>query len=66
MAEVDTRREYLSIAEVAHILGVSRRTVERKLDAGELSAAKLGKQRTSLVRIPSAALRAFVGEDDAA
>ena len=38
MSLIDAQRRLLSITEVAERLGVSRRTVERKIGAGELPA----------------------------
>jgi excisionase family DNA binding protein len=47
---------YLSAEGVATALGVSRRTIHRLVDAGELSALRVGRQR----RIPQSELDAFV------
>ena len=48
MSLIDVQPRLLSIAEVAERLGVSRRTVERKIRAGELPALQLGGPRTPL------------------
>lgn len=47
---------YLSAEVVATALGVSPRTIHRLVEAGELSALRVGRQR----RIPQAELDAFV------
>lgn len=48
MSLIDVQRRLLSITEVAERLGVSRRTVERKIRAGELPALQLGGPRTPI------------------
>ena len=48
MSLIDVQPRLLSIAEVAERLGVSRRTVERKIRGGELPALQLGGPRTPL------------------
>lgn len=48
--------KFYSVAEVATILSVSRRTVSRFIDAGELPARKIGKAW----RISNADLEAFI------
>jgi len=63
--------EYLSIAEVALMLGVSPATVRRKIEAGDLPAVRLGGPGFA-VRIPRAGLEAWLAahrtedHDDAA
>lgn len=44
--------------EVAKLLGVSVRTVQRRIKAGELSASRIGR----LVRISDPSLRLFLAE----
>jgi excisionase family DNA binding protein len=56
------QRAYLSISEVAAELGVSRLTVRRKIETGELPATQLGGPGSS-IRIPAEALRAWLWGD---
>jgi excisionase family DNA binding protein len=46
MSIVDVQRRPLTIDKVAECLGVTRRTVERKIRAGELPALQLGGKQT--------------------
>lgn len=39
-----TRREYLTVAEVASIIGISPETVRRLARSGQLPATRFGKQ----------------------
>jgi excisionase family DNA binding protein len=59
MSLIDVQRRLLTIDEVAQRLGVSRRTVQRKIAAGELPALGLGGRR-SPVRIDEAELEAWL------
>lgn len=47
--------EYLSIADAAHILGMSTKTVRRLIAHGDLAAVRFGKRT---MRIPVTALDA--------
>lgn len=58
-------REYpamLSTDQVAEVVGVSSRTVRTWLASGEIKAVKLSQGRTGRVRVPRAALVAFLAE----
>jgi excisionase family DNA binding protein len=55
MATVEHGRPFLSIAEVAVLLGVSAPTVRRKVADGDLPAVQLGGPGTS-IRVPRKAL----------
>ena len=50
--------KHYSPQEVAKLLGISVRTVLRRINAGELSASRIGR----LLRISDASLRAFLAE----
>jgi excisionase family DNA binding protein len=50
--------KYYSPQEVAKLLGVSVRTVLRRIKSGELSASRIGR----LLRISDPSIRAFVAE----
>jgi excisionase family DNA binding protein len=45
---IDVQRRLLTVDQVAERLGVSRRTVERKIAAGEIPALRLGGRRSPL------------------
>jgi excisionase family DNA binding protein len=51
---------YLKVAEVASELGCSEATVRRRIRAGELPAVRLGDSPNSGVRVPAAALKAWL------
>ncbi len=51
---------YLTVAEVAAELRCSEPTIRRRIRAGELPAVKLGTGRNSSIRIPRAALDAWL------
>jgi excisionase family DNA binding protein len=53
------QRHLLTLDQVAERLGVSRRTVERKIAAGEIPALRLGGARSPL-RIDEAELEAWL------
>lgn len=53
---------FLSVAEVAKVLGVSPPTVRKMIERNELRAVKWGNKRQS-VRIPLDALNQFLGLD---
>lgn len=48
MSVSDVQRRLLTLDEVAQRLGVSRRTVERHVAAGEIPALQLGGPRTAI------------------
>lgn len=50
--------KYYSPQEVARLLGVSVRTVLRRIKAGELAASRIGR----LLRVSHPSLRAFLVE----
>ncbi len=54
MGELDVR--FLTVAEVAELVRVSRMTVYRLVQAGELPAVRVGKS----YRVPEAAVDAFL------
>jgi excisionase family DNA binding protein len=58
-------RQLLSVAQVAHELGVSTPTVRRRIRSGELPAVQLGGKRCAL-RVDRAELEAWLyqGKDD--
>jgi excisionase family DNA binding protein len=51
---------YLRVSEVASELGCSEATVRRRIRAGDLPAVRLGDSPNSGVRIPVAALQAWL------
>jgi excisionase family DNA binding protein len=53
-------RAYLSVQEVAAELGICTGTVYRLVDRGDLPAFKTGPATNSRVRIPRAALEAWL------
>jgi excisionase family DNA binding protein len=53
---IDVGHRLLSVSEVAERLGVSRRTVERKIATGEIPALQLGGKH-SPIRVDAAELR---------
>jgi excisionase family DNA binding protein len=59
MAVSDVHRRLLTVGEVAERLGVSRRTIERKIASGELPALRLGGRRSPL-RVDAAELQAWL------
>jgi excisionase family DNA binding protein len=48
MTLIDVHRRLLSVAEVAERLGVSRRTVQRKIRDGTIPSYQLGGKRTAV------------------
>ena len=48
MSSIYLQRRLLTIAEVSERLGVTRRTVQRKIAAGELPAVQLGGRRSPI------------------
>lgn len=50
----------LTIKQAAERLGVSAKTIERRIKAGEIKAYKFGDSKTSPVRIPEEALQAYI------
>jgi excisionase family DNA binding protein len=59
MSVSDVQSRLLTIDAVAERLGVSRRTVERKIAAGEIPALQLGGRR-SPIRIDERELEAWL------
>jgi excisionase family DNA binding protein len=60
MSLIDVRR-LLTIDEVADRLGVTRRTIERKIEQGVILAYQLGGPRTA-IRIPADELEQWLKE----
>ena len=56
MSEQGPRQQYLTVAEVAAVMRVSKMTVYRLLHAGELPGIRVGKS----FRVPSDALTAYL------
>lgn len=56
------RRPVVSLGEAGELTGLSRSTLLRAIDAGELPRRKVGRR----VMIPTAGLLGFVGADPAA
>lgn len=50
----------LTIKQAAEFLGVSTKTVARRIQSGEIVAYKYGESKTSPVRIPEEALREYL------
>lgn len=50
----------LTIAQAAKRLGVSTKTIERRIKAGEIKAYKYGDSRTSPVRVSEESLIEYV------
>lgn len=50
-------QQYLSIAQTADALGVSERSVRRWIDAGRITAVRIGPK---LLRVPAESLAAFI------
>jgi excisionase family DNA binding protein len=48
MSLIDVQRRLLTVDEVAERLGVTRRTVERKIAAGLIPALQLGGRRSAI------------------
>jgi excisionase family DNA binding protein len=64
MSVSDIQRRLSTLDEVAERLGQSRRTIERKVETGELPALQLGGPRTA-IRVDVVELRAWLyGEPD--
>ena len=59
MSFIDVQRRLLTLDEVASTLGLSRRTVERRVKAGEIPALQLGGPRTA-IRVPADELDAWL------
>jgi excisionase family DNA binding protein len=55
-----TAEEYVSVDEAARLLGVSKRTLWRRIAAGELPTVKLGPHKTSPVRIRRDVLTGYI------
>lgn len=50
----------LTMAQAAKRLGVSAKTIERRIKSGEIKAYKFGDSKTSPVRISEEALQAYI------
>ena len=59
MSVSDVQRRMLTLDEVAELLALSRRTVERRVQAGEIPALQLGGPRTA-IRVDERELRAWL------
>lgn len=55
-----TPREYYSKAEAAEYLGVSQRTINRRIEEGVLEAVKLKASANGAIRISRAAMDKFL------
>jgi excisionase family DNA binding protein len=62
MSVIDISRRLLTIREVAERLGVSRRTVQRKIANGEIPAFQLGSKH-SPIRVDERELEAWLTRD---
>jgi excisionase family DNA binding protein len=58
---IDLQRRFLTIDQVAERLSVSRRTVERKIRAGEIPSLQLGGPR-SAIRVDALELDAWLSD----
>lgn len=56
--------EFLTVKEVAHRLRMSRDAVERRIRSGELAAINVGTGTRTRIRIPAAALAAYIARAD--
>ncbi|MAS75054.1 MAG: DNA-binding protein [Verrucomicrobiales bacterium] len=56
-----SRIKFYTRKQVAEMLVVSTRTIDRWLDAGKLKRVKLGDRRGSIVRITHASLEKLIG-----
>lgn len=66
MTAAVTERPFLTVAETAAQLGVSEKTIRRRIASGELQAVQLGRPGAA-IRIDAAELERFVyGPGDAA
>jgi excisionase family DNA binding protein len=65
MSIVDVQRPLLTLDEVAERLGVTRRTVERKIAAGLIPALQLGGRR-SAIRVDERELEQWLYGDGSA
>jgi excisionase family DNA binding protein len=64
MSLIDIQRRLLTIDEVAARLGVTRRTVERKIQRGEIPALQLGGPRTAIrIRVPADELERWLDSE---
>ena len=53
-----TKKEYLSITEVAKLLNLSRTTIHNKIKSGEIKALKIGKT----FAVPTEEIKKIVGD----
>jgi len=63
LTETDVQSPFLTLDEVAKLLRLSRRTVERRVKSGELPAVRCGRKGTS-VRVDAAELEGWLYADD--
>jgi excisionase family DNA binding protein len=66
MSTSEHPRRLLTVVEVAERLNVSRSTVRRRIDHGEIPALRLGRGPQAPVRIDPLELAAWLYEDPAA
>ena len=56
----ETGEVSLTIAEAAERLGVSKKTIARRIKSGNIEAFKYGDGKTSPIRIPEESLQAYI------
>lgn len=54
---ISKQRPFLSLSDAAEVLGVSTKTVRRRIDAGELAAHRVGKR---IIRVTTDALEQLI------
>lgn len=59
MAQLDSAPRFVTVAEVAELMRVSRMTVYRMVHAGELPAVRMGRS----YRVPLAAVEELIAQD---
>ena len=59
-------KELLTVAETAELLGVSKKTVRRRVRDGSLPAVRLGGAPHFPIRIPQSELRTWLYEPESA
>ncbi len=63
MNENKTKKEYLSTAELAHLLGVSRIAVFKKIKSGKIKAFKIGRNYVILIEEFFSAIGTFISPE---